>query len=77
MKHALLAALLFSQAGLASTVAWYAIIAIVIVGVVAIVVVVVKHSGITIPSWAISILWILVITIVAILAIKLLLQVAL
>lgn len=68
----MLTATLLAQGGFALTVVHWAIIAIVIAGVIGIVFVAAKQAGVAIPGFVITIFWILVCCIVAIVAIKLL-----
>jgi hypothetical protein len=66
--------LLVAQAGIASTVGWYAIVAVAVVAIVAILVVFARQGGINVPPFVITVLWIIAAAVCAILAIKIILS---
>ena len=65
---------LIAQAGLVGTIGHWAIILIVVAAIVGIALVVIRAAGIAVPSWIITILWIILAAIVGVLAIRILLS---
>jgi len=67
--------LLIAQVGLVGTIGSWLIIAIVIAGIVGIAIVVARQAGIAIPPWIFTILWIILVVVVGVVAIKFLLSI--
>jgi len=66
--------LILAQAGLASTIGWWAIVFVAVAAIIGIVLVAVRAAGLAVPGWFITILWILAAAAFAILAIKVVLS---
>jgi hypothetical protein len=63
----------FAQAGIASTLGVWAMMAVVVIAIIALLVVAVRTTGIQVPAWVIQVGWIVAAAVVILLAIRLLL----
>jgi hypothetical protein len=67
---------LVAQAGAVSAIGTYAIIGIIIAAIVAVVYVILNRMGIQIPSWVVTLFWIIVAAVVGILVVRFLMSLA-
>jgi hypothetical protein len=63
---------LLAQAGIVPTVAYWAIIVVIVIAIIAAVYVFTRNAGVAIPPWVVQLFWIIVVAFVVIMAIKLL-----
>lgn len=67
--------MLLAQAGVASALGYWVILAIIVAAIVGVLLVVIRTTGVSVPPWVGQILWIVLVAVVAVVAIRFLLRV--